>query len=135
MHGGNLFRLLTLKGKLLGNMTTLINLRAPPGWTAVPPSFLTEIATFPERISEPPRNQKEEQVAAHCHAREGISPSHARLQKLKQPTDALPYLWLAGNEGRDKKTETAIMGYIGTTIRIRSFIPSSNSAVLLMASL
>ena len=26
------------------------------------------------------------------------------------------YLWLAGNEGMEKKMETTIMGYIGTTI-------------------
>ena len=37
------------------------------------------------------------------------------------------YLWLAGNEGTQQKTETAIpiLGYIGTTIRVHSFIPSS----------
>ena len=34
------------------------------------------------------------------------------------------YLWLAGNEVMEKKMETTIMGYIGTTIRIHSFIPS-----------
>ena len=34
------------------------------------------------------------------------------------------YLWLAGNEGIEKQMETTIMGYIGTTIRIHSFIPS-----------
>ena len=36
-------------------------------------------------------------------------------------------LWLAGNEGIEKKmetTETTTMGYIGTTIRIHPFIPS-----------
>ena len=50
-------------------------------------------------------------------------------------------LWLAGNEGMEQKMETTIMGlgcrarmekrietttkgYIGTTIRIHSFIPS-----------
>ena len=34
------------------------------------------------------------------------------------------YIWLAGNEGMEKKVETFITGYIGTTIRIHSFIPS-----------
>ena len=34
------------------------------------------------------------------------------------------YLWLAGGEGIGKNMETTIMGYIGTTIRIQSFIPS-----------
>ena len=33
-------------------------------------------------------------------------------------------LWLAGNEGMQKILETTIMGYMGTTIRIHSFIPS-----------
>ena len=33
-------------------------------------------------------------------------------------------LWLAGNEGMEKNMETIIMGYIGTYIRIHSFIPS-----------
>ena len=28
----------------------------------------------------------------------------------------LTYLWSAGNEGMEKKTQTTIMGYIGTTI-------------------
>ena len=32
-------------------------------------------------------------------------------------------LWLSGDEGMEKKMETTIMGYIGTTIRIHSFIP------------
>ena len=36
----------------------------------------------------------------------------------------LPYLWLAGNEGREKKIETTILGHIVTTIRIQHFIPS-----------
>ena len=36
-------------------------------------------------------------------------------------------LWLAGNEGMGKKMETPTMGYIGTTIRIHSFIPSYNN--------
>ena len=34
-----------------------------------------------------------------------------------------PGLWLAGNEGMEMQTETIIMGYIGITIRIHSFIP------------
>ena len=34
------------------------------------------------------------------------------------------YIWLAGNEGLEPKVETVIVGYIGTTIRIHSFIPS-----------
>ena len=33
-------------------------------------------------------------------------------------------LWLAGNEGREKNMGTNIMGYLRTTIRIHSFIPS-----------
>ena len=33
-------------------------------------------------------------------------------------------LWLAGNRGMEKKMETTIMGYKGTTKRIHSFIPS-----------
>ena len=32
-------------------------------------------------------------------------------------------LWLAGKEGMEKKMETTIMGHIGTTIRVHSFIP------------
>ena len=32
--------------------------------------------------------------------------------------------WLAGNEGMKKNMETTIMGYVGTTIRIHSFIHS-----------
>ena len=40
------------------------------------------------------------------------------------PLTPQPYLWLAGNEGMDKKMETSIMGHIGTTIGILSFIPS-----------
>ena len=31
------------------------------------------------------------------------------------------YLWLAENEGMQKKTETTKMGYLGTTIRIHSY--------------
>ena len=34
------------------------------------------------------------------------------------------YLWSAGNGGMEKEIETTIMGYIRTTIRIHSFIPS-----------
>ena len=37
-------------------------------------------------------------------------------------------LWLAGDEGMEKRTETTIMGYIGITIRIHSFIPSQPKA-------
>ena len=33
-------------------------------------------------------------------------------------------LWLAGNEGREKKMETTIMGYIEATVRIHSHTPS-----------
>ena len=36
----------------------------------------------------------------------------------------ITYLWLAGNEGIEKKMETILMGCIGTTIRTHSFIPS-----------
>ena len=36
-------------------------------------------------------------------------------------------LWLAGNEGLEKKMETAIMGHLGTTISIYSSIPSQPS--------
>ena len=32
-------------------------------------------------------------------------------------------LWLAGNEGMEKKMETTIMRCLVTTIRIHSFIP------------
>ena len=39
---------------------------------------------------------------------------------LPKPT----FFQLAGNQGMEKKMETAIMGYIGTTVRIHSFIPS-----------
>ena len=35
----------------------------------------------------------------------------------------LTYLWLAGNEGIDKKMETTIIGHLGTTVRIHPFIP------------
>ena len=36
------------------------------------------------------------------------------------------FLLVAGNEGMEKKLETAIMGYyIGISIRIHSFLPSS----------
>ena len=33
-------------------------------------------------------------------------------------------LRLAGNEGMEKKMETTIMGYVGITMRVHSFIPS-----------
>ena len=33
-------------------------------------------------------------------------------------------LWLVGNEGMEKNMESTIMGSIGTTIRIHSFISS-----------
>ena len=33
-------------------------------------------------------------------------------------------LWLAGNGGMETKMEATIIGYIGTTVRIHSFIPS-----------
>ena len=33
------------------------------------------------------------------------------------------YLWLAGTEGMEKNMETTIMSYIGTAIRIHSFVP------------
>ena len=36
--------------------------------------------------------------------------------------------WFAGNEGMEKNMETTIMGYIGTALRIRSFIRSSPKA-------
>ena len=32
--------------------------------------------------------------------------------------------WFAGHEGMKKNVETTIMGYIRTTVRIQSFIPS-----------
>ena len=32
--------------------------------------------------------------------------------------------WSAGNEGMERKMQLTIMGYIGPTIRIHSFIPS-----------
>ena len=38
--------------------------------------------------------------------------------------ELLTGLWLAGNEGMEKKTETTILGYIGSSVRIHSFIPS-----------
>ena len=34
------------------------------------------------------------------------------------------YLWFAGNEGMETKMATTMVGYIGTTSRIHSFIPS-----------
>ena len=43
---------------------------------------------------------------------------------FREGSSPLTYLWLAGNEGREKKMETTIMGYIGTTVRIHFFIPS-----------
>ena len=36
----------------------------------------------------------------------------------------IPGLWLAWNEGMDKKMDITIMGYIGITVRIHFFIPS-----------
>ena len=45
------------------------------------------------------------------------------LSVTQGPTIWVP-VWLAGNEGKEKKMETAVMGYIGTTMRIHSFIPS-----------
>ena len=33
-------------------------------------------------------------------------------------------LWLAGNEGMKKKMETTMMGYLETTVRIHSFLPT-----------
>ena len=37
---------------------------------------------------------------------------------------ALAYVWLAGNDGMEKKMETSIMDYLGITMRIHSIIPS-----------
>ena len=34
------------------------------------------------------------------------------------------YLRLAGNDEMEKSGETTIIGYVGTTVRIHSFIPS-----------
>ena len=38
------------------------------------------------------------------------------------------WLLVSWNEGMEKNMETTIMGYIGTTIRIHSFIPSKPKA-------
>ena len=48
-----------------------------------------------------------------------LTPRKARQACLQL---LLTFLWLAGNEGMEKKMETTIMGYIGTTIRIHSFL-------------
>ena len=47
-----------------------------------------------------------------------LSPTLGRRDRLSSG------LWLAGNEGMERNMETAILGYIGITIRIHSFIPS-----------
>ena len=39
-------------------------------------------------------------------------------------------LWLTRNAGMEKKMESTIMGYIGTTISIHSCIPSQPTASL-----
>ena len=48
-----------------------------------------------------------------------IGGSRGRMRMALKSTG----LWLAGNQGLDKKMETTIMGYIGISIRIHSFIP------------
>ena len=46
------------------------------------------------------------------------------LQRIpSSPGKQLTYPWLAKNEGMEKKMETTIMGFIGTTIRIYSLNP------------
>ena len=49
--------------------------------------------------------------------------SHASTVSDISPGIPLSYLWLAGNEGMQKKMETTKMGYRGTTMRIHSLIP------------
>ena len=44
--------------------------------------------------------------------------------KLGSCSDVSGYLWLAGNEGTDKKMKTTIILYAGTTIWVNSFIAS-----------
>ena len=44
-----------------------------------------------------------------------------RGDQAVQETFRFSGLWLAGNGGMEKKMETTIMGYIGTTIRVHSF--------------
>ena len=40
------------------------------------------------------------------------------------PKAPISGLWLAGNERLEKTMKTTVVGYIGTTIGIHSFIPS-----------
>ena len=41
-----------------------------------------------------------------------------------EPCNPHAYLWLAGNEGMEKKMGTTVMGKIGVTINSHSFIPN-----------
>ena len=45
-------------------------------------------------------------------------------KKMETTIGFRAYLWLAGNEGMEKKMETTKMGHLGTTISIYSSIPS-----------
>ena len=56
----------------------------------------------------------------------GTRTERQRLGSRVPPPNPYTGLWVAGNEGMDKKMETTIMGYryIGTTTRIHSFFVS-----------
>ena len=58
-------------------------------------------------------------------ARKRASPKE-HLAECVRRWEELSYsgLWLAADEGMQKKMETTVMGYIRTTIRIDSFTPS-----------
>ena len=57
-----------------------------------------------------------------------LSMEHPQLREKHHPIGGrhmeATCLWLAGNEGLEKKMETTMMAFTGTTIRIHSFIPS-----------
>ena len=50
-------------------------------------------------------------------------------------TSVVSSLRLAGHEGMEKNTETTIMGYIRTTIRIHSSIPSQPKAISMVRAI
>ena len=57
------------------------------------------------------------------NSRESASCVLARPLCFVSLFDSLTGLWLVWNEGMENRMETIIMGYIGITIRVHSFIP------------
>ena len=44
------------------------------------------------------------------------------LGSMVQVSDRKTYLWVAGNEGMEKKRGNTVLGYVGTAMRIHSGI-------------